>query len=877
LVTVNFDATNCISVGTNTWNGCSNFTTLNIGNIVTRIPTRGFQGVTTITSVSLPNRITTIGDYGFDGCSSLSIINLPNLVTSVGNYAFNGCSSLQSTAESQLLPENLVTIGNYAFQNASTLAYIHIPSTVTSIGKYAFKNCTALNTVDYEATNCTYSGTQAEPPFFYCSALANITVSDNVTQIPSYCFKDCSALTNLTLNNGLATIGTYGFFGCQNLGSLVIPASVDSIGSFAFGNEYDIQLGYVESKNPTPPVIGGAMAFPAGQTIYVPSVSLNNYEAAEYWNEYNLVGIETNYCEISATANPAEGGIITGTGIYEEGQICVLNATANNGYGFVNWTENGEEVSTEAIYSFTVTGGRALVANFVEVSNSYYWDVNIFNYANNMTMIGIIQINGEEQATNMLEIGAFCGEECRGREHLSDTYYPILGHYFVFLTVYGDDGNEISFRLYDHNLGDEFDLTCAPVSFTTNATFGNVVNPYVFNFVEPQTDITQVTNFAQGWNWWSTYVETEEIEALTILEEGLGMNGLTIKSQNGFVQYSPEYNIWYGSNGFSINNEPCYMIQTEAPCEVEITGSPANPADHPITLATGWNWIGYPCGTHMDFTSVFSGITPSDNDQVKSQSHGFASYLEAYNIWFGTLADYGIDPGMGLMYKSNNGSSFSFTYPNGRYGDEPTSTYFAEDNHWTADYNAYPNNMTVTAVVELDDVELNSDNYELAAFANDECRGSVRLMYVAPLNRYMAFLTVAGEEVADLNFGLYNTENGAVETVCTPSLQYETNAVVGSLETPYVIRFRSTTGVDDWADNLHVFPNPVARGEQFTLGLTANEIGKVQIEIINALGVVETWRAASVQTITAPDVAGVYTLRITVEGKGTCYRKLVVR
>jgi hypothetical protein len=228
------------------------------------------------------------------------------------------------------------------------------------------------------------------------------------------------------------------------------------------------------------------------------------------------------------------------------------------------------------------------------------------------------------------------------------------------------------------------------------------------------------------------------------------------------------------------------------------------------------------------------------------------------------------------MYKSNNNAPFSFTYPNGRNEGE-TMGYIAENNHWTADYNAYPNNMTITAVVELDDVELSSDHYELAAFANAECRGSVRLMYVAPLNRYMAFLTVAGDESAELTFGLYNTENGAVETVCTPSLQYETNAIVGSLEMPYVIRFRGTTGVDDWSDNLHVFPNPVARGEQFTLGLTANEIGKVQIEIINALGVVETLRTTSVQTIVAPNVSGVYTLRISVEGRGTCYRKLVVR
>ena len=68
---------------------------------------------------------------------------------------------------------------------------------------------------------------------------------------------------------------------------------------------------------------------------------------------------------ITATANPTEGGTVTGTGTYDHGQICTLIATANPGYTFVNWTENGAEVSTFATYSFPVSGNRNFVANFV--------------------------------------------------------------------------------------------------------------------------------------------------------------------------------------------------------------------------------------------------------------------------------------------------------------------------------------------------------------------------------------------------------------------------------------------------------------------------------------------------------------------------------
>ena len=42
-------------------------------------------------------------------------------------------------------------------------------------------------------------------------------------------------------------------------------------------------------------------------------------------------------------------------------------ATVNDGYTFVNWTEYGLEVAIEAIFFFTITGNRNLVANFEEI------------------------------------------------------------------------------------------------------------------------------------------------------------------------------------------------------------------------------------------------------------------------------------------------------------------------------------------------------------------------------------------------------------------------------------------------------------------------------------------------------------------------------
>ena len=76
------------------------------------------------------------------------------------------------------------------------------------------------------------------------------------------------------------------------------------------------------------------------------------------------------YYTITASANPAAGGSVTGGGTYMQGASCTLTATANTGYTFTNWTKNdGTVVSNNATYTFNVTESGAYAANFT--LNSY--------------------------------------------------------------------------------------------------------------------------------------------------------------------------------------------------------------------------------------------------------------------------------------------------------------------------------------------------------------------------------------------------------------------------------------------------------------------------------------------------------------------------
>ncbi|MDY6827596.1 MAG: dockerin type I domain-containing protein [Bacillota bacterium] len=72
-------------------------------------------------------------------------------------------------------------------------------------------------------------------------------------------------------------------------------------------------------------------------------------------------------CIVTTKVYPAGGGTAAGGGVYDHGDRVTLVATAGSGYSFVNWTEQGEDVTTKNSYSFTVTDDRTLEANFRSV------------------------------------------------------------------------------------------------------------------------------------------------------------------------------------------------------------------------------------------------------------------------------------------------------------------------------------------------------------------------------------------------------------------------------------------------------------------------------------------------------------------------------
>lgn len=80
-------------------------------------------------------------------------------------------------------------------------------------------------------------------------------------------------------------------------------------------------------------------------------------------HNYVQLTVEGDYV-ITVMADPIEGGVVLGGNTYAEGAICRLEAIANPDYQFVNWTKNGEVVSTSAVFSFNVVESALYVAHF---------------------------------------------------------------------------------------------------------------------------------------------------------------------------------------------------------------------------------------------------------------------------------------------------------------------------------------------------------------------------------------------------------------------------------------------------------------------------------------------------------------------------------
>ena len=204
-----------------------------------------------------------------------------------------------------------------------------------------------------------------------------------------------STVHNPTINNWHVANGSgTGSFTCNMTGLTANTTYyVRAYATNSAGTAYGSEVSFVTEQVPTYNIVvssnptdggnvsgGGSYQYGASCTVYATAnlgytftnwtenggqVSTNaNYTFTVNGSRNLVANFTSQGYTISVSANPSSGGYVSGGGSYQYGASCTVYATANSGYTFTNWTENGSQVSTNANYTFTVNGNRSLVANF---------------------------------------------------------------------------------------------------------------------------------------------------------------------------------------------------------------------------------------------------------------------------------------------------------------------------------------------------------------------------------------------------------------------------------------------------------------------------------------------------------------------------------
>ena len=163
-----------------------------------------------------------------------------------------------------------------------------------------------------------------------------------------------------------------------------------------------------------------------------------------------------------------------------------------------------------------------------------YWTTDVSIYPNNMSVTAKVFIDDIEQRSENVEVAAFCGDEIRGNIRLKHELILNVDVYLLYLTVYGNDGDVISFKTYDHETQAEFDvLSNESITFVTNGSNGSLMKPYEITFSSsPNFTFTGSGSWNDASNWENSTLPTETdavvIDGNVLVSDEVTVNSLSI-------------------------------------------------------------------------------------------------------------------------------------------------------------------------------------------------------------------------------------------------------------------------------------------------------------------------------------------------------------
>lgn len=295
------------TIGANTFNGCSNLTTIEFGGANITIENKNaFNNCAKVAIITIngatsgaSNTIRLEGGILYDGDGNAIIISAKVVSFTIGkDVAIDSSylSSLKSMLSGSNVKEILIEEGNASpyfadfgavYTSDGELVFVPaametftISARATRIPTVGVFDSTAVTTVTYDkdaeppAESVMIEGKENKTAFAYTevssielpgwavigdyafyrvSSLEQITLAEGIKSIGSYAFNNCTELTAIELPSTLESIGERAFKDCNNISSITIPASVTTIEMDAFaywGNDQTIYVPFAEGSLP---------------------------------------------------------------------------------------------------------------------------------------------------------------------------------------------------------------------------------------------------------------------------------------------------------------------------------------------------------------------------------------------------------------------------------------------------------------------------------------------------------------------------------------------------------------------------------------------------------------------------------------------------
>ena len=555
------------------------------------------------------------------------------------------------------------------------------------------------------------------------------------------------------------------------------------------------------------------------------------------------------------------------------------------------------EVGTNTYFS---GGNEPLYVKARNLCRPEKWVLNPsgFNTAEyDYTMNFILQLNIE--GTISLDendiVGAYIDGELRGIAKIQ--YQAAIDKYIAFLTVYSNNntGEEIKFQIWDASDCKLYAYALETFDFEPDQIQGTLSNCVILH---TNTTLLRKIFVQEGWNWLSMNLDLVPNDINSALSSLSNPTGALVKDQTTFSTYTTSTSSWIGTLS-TLGPTSLYQYKSLVKDSISIIGHYIDPTTRNIALHSGWNWIGYIPTQSLSVNEALTTVNASNGDIIKSQLQ-FAQFLNGVG-WIGNLKTMNAPNGYLLLLHDDA----TLTYPDpldfrseiesgSRNVIVPNYTGLTEVNStsreelpfekWQVDPTKYEYSMNAIAIVVESEAGNNllHDGDEVAAFVNNEVRGSGKAIFIPALNSYMIFMTIYANVDGERMELKYFDSSANKEYGLQESVNFKINSILGQVDTPEHLHLSGTTSVNDVGYNakLTMYPNPFAN--TLHLHYKLNTAQQVTVTINDVYGkLIETKQynaKAGSNNFEWKPITGLSggTYLITVESEeGTCSNKVL--